>query len=251
MQLIYGPGGDWSDWIDHGGVGLSSDPVAVVERGNLHVFAAGSTAARPLVQLAHSPGEGWNWITLGGGLAGSPAVTVYRGELHIFARSTNARHSLVQRVYNPGRGWGPWIDLEGSLGSDPAALVEGDRVRVFAASGAGGTLSQHVYDPDGGWRVANLGGAVVGRPGTVTYGDHQHVFVRTPSGGLDQRILRPAGTWTDWVHHDGAIASDPVAAVERGNLMAFAVGTGDTLQLRVHNPDSHTWQWIDLGTLLP
>jgi hypothetical protein len=43
----------------------------------------------------------------------------------------------------------------------------------------------------------------------------------------------------------------PVAAIERGNLMAFAVGTGDTLQLRVHNPDSHPWQWIDLGTLLP
>jgi hypothetical protein len=246
MQRIYRPGGDWSGWIDHGGSGLSSDPVAVVERGNLHVFAAGNTAARPLVQRAHSPGAGWNWITLGGGLAGAPAVTVYRGELHVFARSTNVQHSLVQRAYNTSRGWGPWIDLGGSSASDPAALIEGDRVRVFAAS-AGGTVSQHVYDPDGGWRLTNLGGEVAGRPATATYDGYRHVFVRDPAGVLFQRILRPAGDWSDWVGHGGAIASDPVAAVERDVLMAFAISPTDTLQLRVHNPDTHTWQWIDLG----
>jgi hypothetical protein len=247
MQRIYRPGGDWSDWIDHGGA-LGSDPVAVVERDNLYVFAAGSGSGRPLVQRAHSPGEGWNWIPLGGGLAGPPTVTVYRGELHIFARSTNGQHSLVQRVYNTGRGWGPWIDLGGSLSSDPAALVEGVRVRVFAASNdAARTLSQHVYDPDLGWRLTNLGGGVAGRPAAVTYDGYDHVFVRNPAGGLDQRILRPAGDWSGWVSHGAAIVSDPAAAVERDNLMVFAVGTADTMQLRVHNPDSHTWQWIDLG----
>ncbi|GHJ53026.1 hypothetical protein Nm8I071_23330 [Nonomuraea sp. TT08I-71] len=253
-QRIYRPSGDWSEWVDHGGSGLSSDPVAVAEGGNLRVFAAANTATRSLMLRLHSPGQDWKWFDLGGSLDGQPAVTMYENELHVYARSANTQRSLAQRTHAVGRGWGPWNDLGGSLGSAPAVLVDqSGRIRVFAGSGdTPAALSQHVYDPGQGWRLTTLGGTVLGRPTTVSHDGYHHVFVRgaDPAGALQQRILRPAGDWSAWVDHGGELLGDPVASVERGNLMAFAVGDSRSLRLRVHNPSTGTWQWIDLGGVL-
>jgi hypothetical protein len=165
----------------------------------------------------------------------------------VFVRSSNAQRSLVQRAYRPGRGWGPWINLGGSLASDPAVLVDGPRLRVFAAGNAAARpLSQHFYNPSDGWRIVSLGGAVAGRPSVVSYQGYRHVFVRGADGTLRERILRPAGDWSDWVGHGGALAGDPVGHVEGDYLMAFATGTGNTLQQRLYAPDSG-WHWVDLA----
>jgi hypothetical protein len=133
-------------------------------------------------------------------------------------------------------------------------VVDGPRLRVFGAGNtAARPLSQHLYDPEQGWRVINLtgDGDVAGRPTVVNYQGYRHVFVRGTDGSLRQRILRPAGDWSDWFSHGGALAGDPVAHVEGDYLMTFATGTDTTLQQRLYGPDTG-WNWVNLaGTIQP
>lgn len=235
-------GGEWGNWIDHGGI-LTSEPRPLVDSGGVvRVFARRDDFG--LWVLDASAGAPGSWSSLSGVLTSAPApVSAGSGQLAVFVRGYD--RGLSYRRWN-GASWSGWQNLKGMLATGPAAASTGSgRIDVAALDDAGAL--KHLHFDGAEWsHWHNLGGTLDGELAMVAGTPDRIDILATGKDGQLWTIAREGSAWTDWAALGGKLTSAPSAVRDSQGLHVYARGSDGAIVYRALT--GGTWSaWTSLG----
>ena len=223
---------NWSSWESLGG-GLADAPAVVSwAPGRLDLFGRGLDNA--LWHRFYQNPNWSSWESLGGGLANAPAVVSWApGRLDLFGRGLD--NALWHRFYqNPN--WSSWETFGGGFADTPTVVSWAPGRLDLFGRGLDNALWYRFYqDPNwSSWET--FGGGISFSPSVVSWGQNRlDVFVTGIDGAL----------WRNYYTTDNGI-SNPIPTyraqyISQSNLPTMTVGSVQTVQVRLKNTGTATW----------